>query len=423
MSRICVTGIWHQGAVLAAGFADLGHDVRAVVAREDVAPFTAGQLPVREPGLPDVVARGTASGRLVFDDDLVRSLEGAEVALISTDTPVGDDDEPLTDTVYALARAVAAARHSPLILCVTAQVPVGTTEELGAIVGCPVVYCPEFLRLGSALESFRKPDRIVIGAGDAGAAAAVRALWAPLNAPIVETDVRTAEMAKHAANAFLATSISFANETSDIADAVGADALAVAEILRLDRRIGPQAFLTPGLGFAGGTLGRELRALQRLAQENGLRTRLLDAVAEVNAGRPVLVRRTLDRALGGLHGQRVALLGLTYKSGTSTLRRSAAMGIARELAAAGASVRAFDPSADFAEVEGPVPFELCSSAYDAAAGSAAVAVLTEPEGWDLDFDRLRTAMDGDVLLDARAAVDRDAVEAAGFRYLRLSGAA
>jgi UDPglucose 6-dehydrogenase len=284
---------------------------------------------------------------------------------------------------------------------------------------CEAAYVPEFLRLGTAVETFMRADRFVVGADSPAARDRVAALFRPLDRPLVTTSVRTAEMAKHAANAFLATSISFVNEIADLCEPLGADPVEVARILKLDRRIGPHAFLSPGLGYAGGTLGRELRALQRLGAEHDVETGLVDAVVAVNDARPQLVRRRLAGALGDLGGLRVALFGLTYKPGTSTLRRAISLDIARDLSAAGADVSAFDPLAELGEVD-ELPVAVAASPYGAAAGAAAVVLVTEWEGIaELDLELLRSTMSGDVFLDTRNVLEPAALREAGFRHLRI----
>jgi UDPglucose 6-dehydrogenase len=234
---------------------------------------------------------------------------------------------------------------------------------------------------------------------------------------MVITDLRTAEMAKHACNAFLATSISFINEIADLCDEVGADALRVAQIMKLDRRIGKYAFLSPGLGFAGGTLGRETRTLQKLGRQWGCDTPMIDAVMTVNRERVRLVGQRLRKIYESLEGLRVCLLGLTYKPGTSTLRRSIALDIIRDLVTQGTSVRAFDPLARLDELADLPPFEPCSDPYTAAQGGDALVVVTDWDGiQDLDLPRLRAAMRRPVFIDTRNIFDPAQMTQVGFIY-------
>lgn len=444
MARICVVGQWHQGAVLAGCFADMGHDVVGVDTDAAVIEgLSAGRPPLHEPGLPELIGAGLAAGRLRFTTDFAAAVSGAELVYLSLDTPVGADDSPEMEPVLAAARAVgrAAPAGNDVVLCVTAQVTVGATNALRAAVEaelgagrCQAAYIPEFLRLGTAIESFRGADRFIIGADDDALAERLASFYRPLGRPVVVMDVASAEMTKHASNAFLATSISFINEMADLCEEVGADVTRVAEAMKLDARIGPRAFLSPGLGFAGGTLGRDLRALQGMGARTGRATTLTDAVLAVNRNRAALVTGLLARlhgapgavgvagvagvaASGALDGVRVTLLGLTYKAGTSTLRRSVALEIARELAAMGAEVRAFDPHADLSELDDEPPFQVCDTAADAAAGADAVVVTTAwPEFRELDLAALRDRVRRPDLVDTQNLFDPAAVAASGWSY-------
>jgi len=427
MARIGITGLWHQGVVLAACLAELGHEVVGLTDAVTGAALNNAQPPVHEPGLAELLRRNIDAGRLRFVDEPAVALAEVEFVYISLDTPVADDDGPILEPVYDLARTIGGAVAGDVIVCVTAQVPVGTTEKLletirAIAVGrqCEAAYVPEFLRLGDAISTFRNADRFAIGADEPTVAQRVAALYVPLGRPVIVTDIRSAELAKHAANAFLALSISFANEVSDIAVAIGADFDQAAEILRLDRRIGRFAFLTPGLGYAGGTLGRELRVLQGFGNEHGVPTRVIDAVVAVNDARAEVPRRRLRAALGSLDGRRVALLGLTYKPGTSTLRRALSLKIARDLIAHGVTVTGFDPLADFGGVSDAPPIEIAADPYAAVSGADAAILITEWEGVDnLDLDRLAHEMRGRFLFDTRGVLDRRRVNASGLEYVRL----
>ncbi|MFL5955189.1 MAG: UDP-glucose dehydrogenase family protein [Gaiellaceae bacterium] len=404
----------------------MGHDVVGLTEPARADALNAGKPLVHEPGLSELLHRGIAAGRLRFVASPRDAVEGAELVYLSLDTPVADDDSPLLDEVYRLAKTIGNAIVDDVILCVTAQVPVGTTEALALVVEemsgrrCSAAYVPEFLRLGTALETFREADRFAIGANEPAVGERVAELYRSLGRPIVITDIRSAELAKHAANAFLAVSISFANELADIAEQVGADFDHAAEILRLDRRIGRDAFLSPGLGYAGGTLGRELRVLQNFGVKHGVPTPLLDATVAVNNRRRELPRRKLEKSLGDLNGRVVALLGLTYKPGTSTLRRAISLEIARDLLAASATVNAFDPLADLTEVSDAPALVIERDPYIAATGADAVIFVTEWERIDdLDLGRVAAAMRGRVVLDAQGIVDPARVAASGLEYHRL----
>ena len=425
MADICVIGLWQQGSVLSACLADMGNQVCGVGEdKQVVASLNAAQPLVHEPKLKTIMRRNLRAGRLKYTTDYREALYGAEFALIAIDTPLAADDESDLSSIFAAGRHVADAMLGDLILIVSAQVPVGTCERIAAIVReenpsavFDVAYVPEFLRLGTAVDTFRRADRFVVGANDQVVTERIGALYHPLGRPIVTTNLRTAEMAKHASNAFLAASISFINEIANLCDELGADVLQIAHIMKLDRRIGRHAFLSPGLGFAGGTLGREIWALQKLGRQHGCDTPLTDAVMTVNQSRARLVGQRLQGTYDSLEGLQVGVLGLTYKPGTSTLRRSIALDIIRDLVARGASVRAFDPLARRDEVPDLPPFESCSDPYATAQGSDALVLVTEWEGLhDLDLPRLRAAMHQPVFIDTRNLFDPATMGQAGFLY-------
>jgi UDPglucose 6-dehydrogenase len=435
MANICITGIWHQGVVVSACLADLGNNVHGICDEKTAMLLNAGQPPVHEPALPEIIQNNIKAGRLKYTTDYSQGLRGAELVFICTDTPVDTNDDSDLSSIYAIAENIGKNIRNDIILCVTAQVPIGTTEDLAKVVRslapahvCSVAYVPEFLRLGIAVETFRQADRFVIGCNEPDVARRVAALYEPLGRPIVYTDIQSAEMAKHASNVFLSTSISFINEIANLCEVLGANALEVARILKMDKRIGENAFLSPGLGFAGGTLGREIRALQKLAIARQISTPLLDAVWEINAERPQLVSRRLRAALGTLEGHQIGILGLTYKAGTSTLRRAISLEIIRDLIEQGASIKAFDPLANLSEVNdtstalstGLPPMEVCCDPYNVAEGSSAIVLITEWTNIEsLDFKRLRGLMCGDVFLDTRNLFDPNRMAQAGFRYFGI----
>lgn len=421
MSRIAITGIWHQGMVLSAALAAIGHDVVGVVAPDAVAQLTGGTPLLHEPGVGELLAAGVAAGKLRFTADPAAALHDAEFVYVSTDTPVDEEDRPVLGEVLALAEQAGMFAPRSAVLVVTAQVRVGATEELARLSGLRAAYVPEFLQLGVALETFLRADRVVVGADDPAVGDAVAELYAPLGRPILRVGVRTAEMSKHASNAFLATSVSFANELGDICESVDADVRAVAEILQLDRRIGPHSYLSAGLGFSGATLGRDLRVLQAVGADAGLPTPLTDAVLAVNTGRAARVAERLRHYLGGrLDGKRIGFLGLTYKAGTSTMRRAVSLAIAETLNSSGASVTGFDPLADADELPPSSPVRLVRDPLDAAREADALVYLTD---WDgrahVDVARLRAAMTGDVFLDTRGDFDGASMRQAGFSYRRF----
>ncbi len=418
--HIVVIDIWHQGAIVAAGLAEAGHAVVGLSLAGDAAALTAGVTSVLEPGLGDLIRSMVSAGRLCFADDPAKAIPGAAFVFLSTDTPVDDDDRPHLDGLFEALRLAGPGIDRPVTLVVTAQVPVGTSEALRAALAkatahpVAVAYVPEFLQLGQALDRFRNADRFVVGADDVEVRAQVAALFAPLGRPIVETGLRTAELAKHAANAFLALSVSFINEVGDLAEATGADVTDVARILRLDRRIGPYAYLGAGLGFSGGTLGRELRTLQAIGEREAIPTVLTNAAWDVNATRPAAVLRLVARAIGAPEGRTLAVGGLAYKAGTPTLRRSRPLEVTRALIAAGWAIRAFDPLVDPATLPSLPDFEACPSLAEASRGAAGLVLLSGGAGIsDASIEAVSAALDGRTVVDAVGAWDRDVARHAG----------
>lgn len=425
MSTICVVDIWHQGAVLAGALAALGHEVRALTVAEDETRLAAGEMPVAEPGLSELVREQVAGGRLRFTGEATAAA-GAEFVFISTDTPIDDDDRPVLDDVLARVDLVAPHLDRGAVLCVTAQVPVGFTHGLAERVRNAggnepaLAYVPEFLQLGVALRTFHEADRVVVGADDPGVAERIAAIYHPLGRPIVTTSIRTAEMAKHASNAFLATSVSFINEIADICEANGADVDDVARILKLDRRVSPHAYLGAGLGYAGGTLGRDVRALEARAIEHGIEAAMMGAVARVNDGRVASLLRQIEGVLGPLAGQTVALFGLAYKAGTPTLRRSRALEIARALSQQGVQMRAYDPLVPRGSVPTIDGLSVHPTWQEALNGSIATVVASPWPGMrEFDMGAWKRAMAGAAVFDPQAALDPEAVREAGLDWFSL----
>lgn len=425
MMRVAVIGLWHLGAVTAACLAHLGFRVTGVegdAAR--LAALNSGTPPVYEPGLPDLMGEAIASGRLQFAADPGEAAAHADVVIFAEDIPVNDADEPDISGLLATTRAVAPNLPAHATVVVMSQVPVGTCgliqrlmREARSSGRIDVAYCPENLRLGTAIDRFLKPDMVIIGADSTGARACAERLYDGIHAPKVVMDVRSAEMTKHALNALLAAATSFGNELGALCEDLGVDAVRVVDAIRKDSRIGSGLPLLPGAPFAGGTLARDLQVLRRLAASAAVPAPLLDAVATVNDRQKQLPLRRLEEALGSLAGRRIAVLGLTYKSGTSTIRRSAALTLIGDLAGRRADVAAYDPKADLSEAALLPRFERAEDAYAAARGADAVVIMTDwPEFRALDMRVLRAAMRGAVLVDTRNMLDAVAAAGAGLTY-------
>ena len=426
--NIGIIGLWHQGVVAAACFARLGVDVVAGDRNVDkIKALQSGRAPLFEPSLDDLLSRQIQERRLRFTTDLKECVHKRDHVLLMFDTPVNDQDESDLTEVFAAVRDVAPFIEHGTVMTVTAQVPVGTCDEIKRMVlsaradlDFGIAYIPENLRLGVAIERFLNPPLPVIGADDSRTLDKAEALWQLVAPKWLRVSLRTAEMTKHALNCFLATSISFANELGNLCDEVGADAIKVAEALRLEPRIGPKAMLMPGLGFSGGTLARDLQTLRKVGIKQGLQTPLLDGVWAANAYQNGAVVRKLKKSFSSLRGLRVAVLGVTYKPGTSTLRRSVALEIMADLAREGAEVIATDPKADREELRSYRGFTFCETAQEAVRGADAVVLITPwPEFRTLPWSELRKAMRGDVCMDAANFLDQAELTQAGFRYLGI----
>lgn len=403
--------------MLCAGFAELGHDVVGIAREPALAGLRLGRAPVHEPGLNDLLDQMIKAGRLRFTDSFREGLESAEFAFLSIDTPVGPDDDSDLEPIWSAVDEIDASAPDGLAIVITAQVPVGTSEQIAKRLGSriSVAYVPEFLRLGTALETFRNADRFVIGADDPNLAARLAAIYEPLGRPIHITDIRSAEMAKHASNAWLATSISFINQIADLCEQAGADVTEVAAIMKLDRRVGSNAFLSAGVGYAGGTLGREIRALQKLGASNGISTELFDAVDEVNQRRLIHVMKRVRAVQPVLDDVSIAVFGLTYKAGTSTLRRSASLMLINELTMAGARVSAYDPLAQLDEA-GVLPnFTLHREPKEAIREASALILMAR---WPQELAPRTAAglMARPVVVDTGNHLDPRAAKEAGLEY-------
>lgn len=425
---VCIIGCWHQGVVGAACLADLGCDVLgADHDSQRVANLNSGKAPLFEPGLDELLQKGIRSGRLKFTAEVANSVKGRRDVLIMFDTPVDANDQSDLSEIFLTVAGIAPNLENDSVLFVTAQVPVGTCDRLAAIIReknpslkFDIAYSPENLRLGQAIDRFLHPAMPVIGADDDSTLDRVEQLLAPLKAKWERVNLRTAEMAKHALNAFLATSVAFANEIGNICDEVGADGKRLAEVLRLEERIGRKAVLFPGLGFSGGTLARDVQTLRELGRTFGLDTLMLDGIWESNKIQNRLVIRKLKKVFGSLKQVPVTVLGLTYKPDTSTLRRSVSLEIIADLQVAQMKVRAHDPKADRAEVSAHKEFLFFEDVYDALKDARAAVLIT---GWadykQLDFERVKKVMAEPVILDIPSVLDANRLQALGFTYMDI----
>lgn len=423
--KVCVIGIWHLGSVVSACLADSGYSVVGVDKdAKKVEDLNSGIAPIFELGLNELVVNNINSNRLSYSSDLSHALKGSGYILITFDTPVDEKDEVDLSEIFATSTELAKYMANGSIIIVSSQVPVGTCDQIKSLIkqnnpslDFDIAYSPENLRLGQAIDCFKNPERIVIGADSSSTLDRVEAFFDVIAVPKLRMNLRTAEMTKHALNAFLATSISFANEIANLCDEVGADALKIAAALQSDARIGPRLPLLPGLGFAGGTLARDLKILKKVGETFNCETPLISGVLRVNQRQNGLVVRKLQKIYGSLKNLTVGVLGLTYKAGTSTLRRSAALEIIADLVSEGVTVKAYDPKADLVEIKKHREFTFHSDPYQAAEGADALVLITEwPEFRELDFTSLAKKMTKPVIIDTKNILDDAVMEGAGFTY-------
>ena len=413
-----VIGTGYVGLVTAAGFAALGSDVYCVdIDAEKVERLRAGRIPIWEPGLEELIAEHRE--RLHFSTGLEDALEHARLLFVAVGTPPTYSGDADLSAVHAVVGAMPASDRHALVMKST--VPVGTGESIERVFaqqgkGFRYVSCPEFLKEGSAVRDFLEPDRVVIGDRRDWAGDAVEALYAPLGAPIVRTDIKSAEMVKLASNAFLATKISFINEIANVCEETGADVVEVARGMGLDDRIGPK-FLQAGIGFGGSCFPKDVTALKQLAGNSGYHFQLLNAVIEVNELQKRRVIAKLQKHLGSLVGKEIALLGLAFKPNTDDMREASSLVLSARLQGSGARVRAYDPVAEDEARELLGGVELKASAAEAIAGADAVVLVTEwPEFGELDLAQMAASMRGSVLVDGRNFIDPGAARSAGLIY-------
>jgi UDPglucose 6-dehydrogenase len=430
--NVCVIGTGYVGLVTGACFAEFGAQVICVDKdRAKIDALRAGQVPIYEPGLEDLVERNVRAERLTFSTDTTESVRSSLVVFIAVQTPPRSDGSTDLTAVEEVARAIGAAMDGYKVVVTKSTVPVGTSyrvrdiidEALGEErrnVGFGVASNPEFLREGAAIHDFMRPDRVVIGADEDAPLAIMKDLYRPLflnETPFVITNIPTAELAKYAANAFLATKISFINEMANLCERIDADVHALARGIGLDKRIGSK-FLHPGPGFGGSCFPKDTRSAAFFAREAGERLQVVEAVIEVNTRQR---RRMLDKiltALGGdVSGKTVAVLGLSFKPETDDMRDAPSVDIIAGLEGRGVRVRAFDPVA-MPQAEKLMPsVTMCEDSYEACEGADALVIMTE---WNqfrmLDLERIRSLLRAPVVVDLRNVYDPTQMRGAGFRY-------
>ena len=430
--RVAMIGSGYVGLVSGACFADFGHDVTCVdVDPKKIDRLRQGIMPIFEPGLAELVTGNAAAGRLKFTTDLVSGIAGAEAIFIAVGTPSrrGDGHADLS-YVYAAAREIAAAIKGYAVIVTKSTVPVGTGDEVERVIreanpdaDFAVVSNPEFLREGAAIQDFKRPDRIVVGTEDAHARDVMTELYRPLflnRSPILFTARRTAELIKYAANAFLATKITFINEIADLCEAVGADVQDVSRGIGLDNRIGSK-FLNAGPGYGGSCFPKDTLALVKTAQDAGAPVRIVEAVAASNDQRKrAMAKKVIALAGGDVRGKTVAVLGLTFKPNTDDMRDSPAIAVIQALQDAGAHIRAFDPEGTEQAQLVLTGVEYAADPYDCLTGSDVAVLVTE---WDvfraLDMDRVKAVMKTPAIADLRNVYRPEEMARRGISYISV----
>ena len=425
--NICMVGTGYVGLVTGACLADFGMNVVCVDKDEaKIADLQSGHVPIYEPGLEEVVARNERAGRLRFQTDLKSGIENSLAIFIAVGTPPNPDGSPDLTFVRQVAEAVAEHMNGYKVVVTKSTVPTGTGKMIEQIIRgkngkheFSIVSNPEFLREGSAVADFLRPDRIVIGASDARAVEVMKEIYSPLfliETPFVITDVASAELIKYASNGFLAVKISFINEVARLCEIMGADVHDVARGMGLDRRIGSQ-FLHPGPGFGGSCFPKDTAAAADLARQNGYAFRIIEATIEVNRETKARMIGKIAAAVGPLAGKTAALLGLSFKPETDDIRESPAIAVAGDLLAAGASVRAFDPAA-MENAKAVLPaIHYARDVYDCARGADFVVLATE---WNefraLDLAKLGKLLKSKTIVDLRNVYEPREMRAAGWHY-------
>lgn len=423
---LCVIGTGYVGLVTGAVFSDLGYTVYCVDSdRSKIDMLNSGKMPIYEPGLEEIVERNTNDGRLFFSRDIGDCIKRSEIIFIAVGTPPGADGYADLSAVNAVAKTVAENLTSYKVVVNKSTVPVGTGDIVKEIILAnrpdtsiefDVVSNPEFLREGTAITDTLKPDRIVIGASSQAAAMRLVELYAPLERPMVITDIHSAEVIKYAANAFLATKISFINAVANICELVGADVHKVAKGIGLDNRIG-STFLNAGLGWGGSCFGKDTSCFITTADKYGYDFKLLKSVVNINSEQPARFVKKIKNVIGDLNGKTIAVLGLAFKPSTDDLRDGKSIEIMQQLSSFGAKIRAYDPIAmDNAKKAHP-DFDYCADPYEAATGADAIVIVTE---WNefkfLDFERLKNIMHSPLVFDGRNMFDPDRIRNKGLEY-------
>ena len=424
--NICVLGLWHLGTVTAACLASAGHRVIGLdFDEETIRNLQEGQPPLFEPGLEDLVKKGLKKKSLSFTTDIHEAVKDTDVVWVTYDTPVDDDDR--ADVAFVTEGAKRLFAHIPAgaLVLVSSQLPVGSTHLLEE--ACPnkqisFAYSPENLRLGKAISVFTEPDRVVVGVRNDADQQRIAKMLSPFTENIEWMSVESAEMTKHALNAFLATSVVFINEIATICEQVGADSKEVERGLKSEARIGKKAYLSPGGAFAGGTLARDISFLKELGEKHGQQIPMLSSVQVSNSHHKDWVRRKLLSLVDGLKGKTIAVWGLTYKPGTDTLRRSTSVETCQWLAEQGALVRAHDPAVKNLPEDLKKHITLCETEVDALTGASSLVVATPwPQYQDVSADKVTCFDNPPTILDPNRFLVKTLGADSRLRYFAVGG--
>jgi UDPglucose 6-dehydrogenase len=432
--KIAVIGLWHLGEIYSAGLAELGRTVIGIDADTQVIENLQKNIPpLAEPQLAELLAEHQKSGNLFYTIDL-SAIKDCDVVWFTFDTPVDDHDEVDVSTILNSVERTIPYLQNGVLIAVSSQIPVGTSEKIIGMIktkrpelSFDYVYSPENLRLGDAVRCFLEPGRVVVGATSGAAISKMKDIFAGAKGPngaadVVSMSPASAEMVKHALNAFLATSISFTNDIADISAEYGADVEDVVRALKTDPRVGPKTYLFAGLGFSGGTLGRDLKAIMKAGSAKHIDTPVIKGVFEKNSVRNAFVGDRLKKELGDLKKKTFAMFGVTYKAGTSTLRRSQPLEIEKGLRDAGATLKLYDPWAKPEEVAAMTPSSFFNDPYAAAEGADAILLMTPWKDFgNIDFKKLKNAAKGNLFFDTcNILCDKEReISAAGFHYIRI----
>jgi UDPglucose 6-dehydrogenase len=429
MAKICVIGTGYVGLVTGTCFSDMGHQVVCLdIDADRINGLKNGILPIYEPGLEQLVEQNVNAGRLSFTTMYAKALHNVDFAFIAVGTPSNDNGEADMRYVRMAVTSIAENLDHPIIIVNKSTVPVGTGDLVADMIieqngkttpQFNVVSNPEFLREGSAINDFMNPDRVVLGSTNQESAEKVADLYEALRAPIMITDLRTAEMIKYASNAFLATRISFINEIANICESLGADVKEVARGMGMDKRIGP-SFLDAGLGWGGSCFPKDVKALTFMAATRGAHPQLLQAVMAINVNQRVRAVEKLSKALGELKGKTIGVLGLSFKPNTDDIRDAPALDIIRMLLEASAKVQVYDPQAMKASKQIIPDLILCEGPYEVARDADALLLATEWNAFkSLNFEKIKASMKGNVILDGRNIWDRYELHKMGFNYFGI----